>query len=193
MRRTVLLMHVSLDGFVAGPNGELDWIKLSDDLGDEVRAITDGADAALYGANTYRMMASYWPTAAQRPHATKHDIDHWRWANRSQKFVFSTRMQETNWSNTTIIRDNAAEELLKLKSQPGRDLLMLGSPTLAKSLMRLGLIDEFHFNVHPVALGSGIAMFDDLDGYFNLDLVETKVFSTDVVGLHYRKPLKGVR
>ncbi len=90
-------MHVSLDGFVCGPNGEMDWIKLSDDLWDHVKSITDRADTALFGAVTYKMMEGYWPTAAQQPNATKHDIDHSNWVNNIQKVVFSTEDISTSW------------------------------------------------------------------------------------------------
>src|SRR5271154_1963938 len=103
MRKIMLLMHVSLDGFVCGLNGEMDWIKLSDDLWDHVKSITDRADTVLYGAVTYKMMESYWPTAAQQPNATKHDIDHANWANNTQKIVFSKQDIAISWQHTTVI------------------------------------------------------------------------------------------
>jgi dihydrofolate reductase len=185
MRKVILLMHVSLDGFVAGPNGEMDWIKLDDSLWDYVNTITAAADTALYGAKTYSLMENYWPTAAEQPHATKHDIDHGQWANKVQKLVFSKSLKETDWQNTTIIRNDIAEEIAKLKEQSGKNLLMLGSPKLAQSFMKLGLIDEFRLNVNPVVIGAGISLFHDVQQPINLALMGTTTFDTGVVGLHY--------
>jgi len=82
-------MHVSLDGFAAGPNGEIDWIYLEDELFEDVHNIVRNADTALYGRVTYQLMRSYWPTAAKNPKATKHDIDHANWVNPAVKIVFS--------------------------------------------------------------------------------------------------------
>jgi dihydrofolate reductase len=180
-------MHVSLDGFVAGPNGEMDWIKLGDELWDYVESVTNSADSALYGAVTYDMMESYWPTAGEKPGATKHDIKHARWANSASKYVFSKSLEKTAWENTTIIHDNIAEEMAKLKSQPGKNLLMLGSPSLAHSFMQLGLIDEFRLNINPVVIGAGKPLFKDIKDRLNLTLVESKALSSGVVALRYDK------
>jgi dihydrofolate reductase len=186
MRKIVLLMHVSIDGFVAGPAGEMDWIRFSGDVWEYVESITGEADTALYGANTYAMMESHWPTAADAPQATKRDIDHARWANNVEQIAFSTQLEATSWANSRIVREDVAKEMGELKSRPGTNLLMLGSPTLAQSFMRLEPIDEFRLNVNPVALGGGIALFDGLEGHVDLDLVGTRVFTTGVVGLHYQ-------
>ena len=184
MRKILLLMHVSLDGFVCGPNGEMDWIKLSDDLWDHVTTVTDRSDTALYGAVTYKMMEDYWPTAAQQPGASKHDIEHSIWANSVRKFVFSKEDLVTTWQGVTVIHDNVAEEMKKLKEEPGKDILMLGSPTLAHSFMELGLIDEFYININPVVIGAGKPLFKDTK--IELELVSTKELSTGVVALHYK-------
>src|SRR3979409_1602991 len=93
MRKLVLFMHTSLDGFVAGPNGEMDWIKVDDEMFEYVGKRTNGADTALYGRVTYQMMEGDWPTAADRPNATKHDIEHSRWYNKVAKIVLSRTMR----------------------------------------------------------------------------------------------------
>ena len=191
MRKIVLLMHVSLDGFVAGPSGAMDWIRIDDELWDFVTTITDAADTALYGARTYQMMESYWPTAAQQPDATKHDIEHARWANTSKKLVFSKTLQTTNWDKTSIVGENWVDEITRLKKQPGKNMLMLGSPSLARSFMDLGLIDEYRLNVNPVALGVGLALFEGLGQPMNLELVGMKRFESGVLGLHYEKVARG--
>jgi dihydrofolate reductase len=178
-------MHVSLDGFVCGPNGEMDWIQLGDEMWDYVTDITNSADTALFGEVTYHMMEDYWPTAAQKPGASKHDIDHAKWVNNASKIVFSKMLQEVHWDGTRIVRNHIAEEMRKLKEQPGKNLLMLGSPGLAHSFMELGLIDEYRININPVVIGAGKALFKNIKEKMNLKLAGEKTFSTGVVALHY--------
>src|SRR5215208_6430556 len=101
MKKLVLFMHASLDGFVAGPNGEMDWIKVDDEMFDYAGRETNEADTALYGRVTWEMMEAYWPTAANQPAATKHDIEHSEWYNKVTKVVLSKSMQGRNLKNTT--------------------------------------------------------------------------------------------
>jgi dihydrofolate reductase len=180
-------MHVSLDGFVAGPNGEMDWIRFDDQLADDVAALTDTADTALFGRVTYQMMEGYWPTAAESPNASKHDIDHARWVNHAPKIVFSRTLEKTEWQNSHIVRNNIPEEIARLKQQPGKNLLMIGSTTTAHTFMQLGLIDEYRINVNPVVLGGGSSLFADIQRPINLHLVHAKSYTSGVVGLHYQK------
>jgi len=188
MRGIVLLEHVSLDGYVAGPNGEMDWIRFDDELVEDVERLTADADAAIFGRVTYQLMEGYWPTAAESPSATKHDIDHSRWVNNAPKYVFSRTLQNApwgKWNNVRLVRDNFAEELRDLKQQPGKNLLMIGSAGLAQAFMRLGLIDDYRINVNPVVLGGGKPLFHDTGAKINLKLVESRRFKSGVVGLHY--------
>ena len=178
-------MHLSLDGFVCGPNGEMDWIKLGDEMWDYVTDITNSADTALYGEVTYHMMEDYWPTAGEKPGATKHDIDHAAWANKVSKIVFSKNLQEVHWDGTRIVRENIAEEMQKLKEVPGKNLLMIGSPGLAHSFIELGLIDEYRLNINPVVLGAGKPLFRDSKEKMNLKLIGERTFNTGVIALHY--------
>jgi dihydrofolate reductase len=180
-------MHVSLDGYVAGPNGEMDWIRFDDQIVDDVDALTDAADTALFGRTTYQMMEGYWPTAADSPTATKHDIDHARWVNNVPKLVFSRTLEKVEWANSRIVRDNIPEEIARLKQQPGKNLLMIGSTATAQEFMRLGLIDEYYLNVNPVVLGSGAPLFAGLRSALSLQLVQAKTYESGVVGLHYRR------
>lgn len=185
MRKVILLEHMSLDGFVAGSNGEMDWIFVDDEMFDYVGRMTDDADTALYGRVTYQMMESYWPTAAEQPTATRHDIDHANWVNNASKIVFSKTLETTTWNNSRIIHDQIAEEIQKLKQQPGKNLLMIGSPGIAQTFMQLSLIDEYWINLNPVVLGSGIPLFKNISDKINLKLLESKTFNGGVVGLHY--------
>jgi dihydrofolate reductase len=185
MRKVVLLEHVTLDGFLAGPNGEMDWIHVDEELFDPVTAITDNADTAIYGRVTYGMMQGYWPTAADKPGATRHDIDHSRWYNAARKLVFSRTL--TSADPKTLIESEIERTIAEENALPGKDLLLIGSPSLAREFIRLGLIDEFRLYVNPVVLGGGMPLFGDKSSRLDLKLTESKTFSSGVVGLCYNK------
>lgn len=185
MRKLVLFIHTSLDGFVAGPNGEMDWINVDEEIFDFAGQRTNEADTALYGRVTYQMMESYWPTAAQLPTATKHDVEHSRWYNRVTKVVLSKTMNEVSLTNTKIIDGNLAAEIVKLKQDAGKDILMFGSPTAAHSLMTEKLIDDYWLFVNPVLLGRGIPLFKGITDKVALKLVASNMFSSGVACLHY--------
>ncbi|GAB3708222.1 dihydrofolate reductase family protein [Spirosoma flavus] len=141
--------------------------------------------APVYGKNTYQLMAGYWPTVLADPKADKHSLDHARWVHQIPKIVFSTTLPSADWHNTRLIKDNVEEEVKRLKQQKGNDLVIFGSPGLAKSLMSLGLIDEYKLTLHPVILGTGIPLFDSHTPMSKLTLVESKTLGSRVVTLHY--------
>jgi len=185
VRRLVLFMHASLDGFVAGPNGEMDWIDVNDEMFEYAGQRTRDADTALYGRVTYQMMESYWPTAGDQPTATKHDIEHSKWYNSVAKVVVSRTMKGTKLTNTRIVGDGVTGEILKLKQNAGKDIVMFGSPTVAHALMRENLIDDYWLFINPILLGTGIPLFKELKARAALGLVASHVFSSGVVCLHY--------
>lgn len=187
MRNLIFFMHTSMDGFVAGPNGEMNWIKFDDDLFDFVGTMTDQADTALYGRVTYEMMQSYWPTAGEKPNATKHDIEHSTWYNKVSKVVLSKTIQESGLHNTRVINDQLSDNINKLKQQDGKNILIFGSPGASQSLLNLGLIDEFWLFVNPIILGQGMPLFKDITGTTKLKLVASKTFACGVMALHYEK------
>src|SRR5664279_67420 len=127
MRKIVLFMHASLDGFVGGPNGEMDWITVDEEIFDYAGNRTNEADTALYGRVTYQMMESYWPTAAEQPAASKHDIEHSTWYNKVPKVVVSKTMEGADLPNTTIIGDNIPDKIMQLKQQEGKEIIIFGS------------------------------------------------------------------
>ena len=186
MRRLILSMHVSLDGFTAGPNGEMDWIKLDPALFDFVGKLTDTADAALFGRITYEMMQSYWPTAADKPNATRHDKEHAAWYKKVHKYVLSRTLDGSDLNNTTIISDNLVTNIQKLKQQQGKNIMIFGSPSASHALTAQCLIDDYWLFVNPILLGRGIPVFKNITERINLKLLESKTFS-DVIGLHYSK------
>ena len=187
MRKIVLFMHVSLDGFVAGPNGEMNWINVSEELFEYAGDQTDQADVALYGRITYQMMDSYWPTAADEPGASKHDVQHSAWYNKVTKVVLSKTMKGAELKNTRIISDNIPEEISKLKQEEGKNILIFGSPTAVHTLMQENLIDELWLFINPVLLANGIPLFKDLKSIVKLRLATTKALASGVVCLHYNR------
>ena len=188
MKKIVLFMHTSLDGFVAGPNGEMNWINVEKEIFDEATKVTDRADTALYGRNTYGMMEGYWPTAADQPNATKHDIEHSRWYNSVTKIVISKTMEGTQKPKTKVISHDLAQEIKKVKQGPGKDIVIFGSPSTCHSLMQDNLIDEYILTINPVLLGAGIPLFNGIEKLTKLKLVSSKVLDSAVVLAHYQNP-----
>jgi dihydrofolate reductase len=178
-------MHISLDGFVAGPNGEMDWIKVDEELFDHVGKRISGGDTALYGRVTFEMMEGYWPTAADQPTATKHDIEHSKWYSKVHKVVLSRTMQEERLNNTTVINDHLSERINEIKQGPGEDILLFGSPTATHSLIQRNLIDGYWLFVNPIILGQGIPLFTNINDKIKLKLLNTHRFNCGVTELNY--------
>ncbi|MEP2669764.1 MAG: dihydrofolate reductase family protein [Cyclobacteriaceae bacterium] len=185
MRKIISFMHLSLDGFVAGPNGEMDWIKVDEEIFNHVGKRISEGDTALYGRVTYQMMESYWPTAADKPNATQHDIEHSKWYSKVHKVVLSKTIKEADLTNTTIISDNLPESINKIKKQAGGDILLFGSPTATHSLMQQNLIDVYWLFVNPIILGHGIPLFKNIKDKIKLQLLTTRPFASGVTELSY--------
>jgi dihydrofolate reductase len=180
-------MHISLDGFVAGLNGEMDWIKVDEEIFDYVGMRISEGDTALYGRVTYQMMENYWPTAGDNLTATKHDIEHSKWYNKVQKVVLSKTMKDEGFTNTKIINDNLSDRINEIKKQVGKDILLFGSPTATHSLIQLNLIDGYWLFVNPIILGQGIPLFVDIKDKIKLKLLTTRQFTCGVTELNYIK------
>ena len=178
-------MHVSLDGFVAGPNGEMDWIKVNEEIFDHVGKRIRQSDTALYGRVTYQMMENYWPTAADKPNPTKHDIEHSKWYSKVHKVVLSKTLKNAGLTNTTIISDKLTDKINEIKQESGIEILLFGSPTATHSLMQLNLIDGYWLFVNPIILGRGIPLFAGIDEKIKLNLEGTHQFDCGVTELSY--------
>src|SRR6188472_3733441 len=156
MRKIISFMHISLDGFVAGPNGEIDWVKVDEEIFNYVGKRISEGDTALYGRVTYQMMEAYWPTAADKPAATRHDIEHSKWYSKVHKVVLSKTMKDAVLTNTEIISDNIAERLNKIKQSgngESKEILLFGSPTATRFLIQQNLIDGYWLFLNPIILG----------------------------------------
>ena len=192
MRKIISFAHISLDGFVAGLNKEIDWVKVDQELFDYVGKRISETDTALYGRVTYQMMESYWPTAADKPTATRHEIQHSKWYKNVHKVVLSKTLKEAGLTNTQIISDNIADRINEIKqSRPAsggagsEDILLFGSPTATHSLIQLNLIDGYWLFVNPIILGRGIPLFADIKEKIKLNLLTTRQFTCGVTELNY--------
>lgn len=185
MRKLVLFMHTSLDGFVAGLKGEMDWIHVDQELFDYASNRTNESDLALYGRKTFEMMEAYWPTAASQPNATKHDIEHSTWYNKVQKIVLSKTLDDSALKNTRVINGNLAKEIGQIKNDVGSEIIIFGSPSAGHSLMAEDLVDEFWIFVNPIVLGDGIPMFKNKK--IKLKLLASKTLKSGVVCQHYER------
>ena len=188
MRKIISFMHISLDGFAAGLNGEMDWIKVDEEIFDYAGKRISEGDTALYGRVTYQMMENYWPTAADKPAATRHDIEHSKWYSKVHKVVLSKTMKDEGLTNTKIISDNLSDRINEIKqSRNGgsKDILLFGSPTATHSLFQLNLIDCYWLFVNPIILGRGIPFFADIKVRIKLKLLTTRQFTCGVTELNY--------
>ena len=185
MRKIISFMHISLDGFVAGLNGEIDWVKVDEEIFDYVGKRISEGDTALYGRVTYQMMENYWPTAADKPTATRHDIEHSKWYSKVHKVVLSKTMKGAELTNTTIISDNLSDRINEIKKSGDKEILLFGSPTATHSLIKLNLIDGYWLFVNPIILGQGIPLFVDIKDKIKLKLLTTRQFTSGVTELNY--------
>lgn len=187
MRKLVLIMHSSFDGFVAGPCGEMDWLTVNESMFDFVHELTQQADTALYGRKTYEIMDNYWPSAGEMPNASKHDKDHSTWYKTVTKLVVSKTLAGETIPGTIIISNDPVAEIKSYKNTPGKNILMLGSPSLISLLTNENLIDEYFLFVNAVLIGKGIPLFNNISEKINFTLMESRPFPGNVVCLHYMK------
>jgi dihydrofolate reductase len=181
---------MSLDSYIAGPNGEMDWIvwNWDDKLKNYVFELTEPVDTIILGRKMTDGFVSYWsdvmtkpddPSSIDRSHAfAKKMIE-------TPKVVFTKTLKNSQWPNTDIATGDLTDEITKLKSQNGKDIIVYGGASFDSSLIRTGLIDEFHLFINPVAIGNGMTIFKDLKGIQKFNLVKSVTFDCGIIGLHY--------
>ena len=173
MRRLIVFNSVTLDGYFTGPSGDMSWAHKSDPEWDAyVAGNTHGESVLLFGRVTYDMMASFWPT----PHAAKAFPEVAKKMNKTDKLVFSRTMKKAPWQNTRIVNGDIADQVSKLKSEPGPGMTILGSGTIVAQLTDANLIDEYQVVVCPVVLGAGRTMFDGVKEMVKLRLTSSRAF-----------------
>jgi dihydrofolate reductase len=183
MRKLIYSMTVSLDGYIAGPDGAIDWSVPNEELFRFHHQQVQEIGVHLCGRRLYETMV-YWETAEESPLAAEHVEFAQTW-KALPKVVFSTTL-ESVVGNTRLARNGVGEEVSRLKEQPGKDIAV-GGADLARACMKLELIDEWRLFVSPVLLGGGTPYFPTLDGRIDLELVETQTFGSRVVYLRYRR------
>lgn len=186
MRKIILIVHVSMDGYAAGENGELDRFHPGTDNLDFVCSLTDEADALLVGRVSYEMLNRYWPTARDNANASQSEIRYSNWYNAAEKIVLSGSLSREKSENITIIADNIAENLLEYKSRKGKNILMFGSPTAFQTLNELDVIDEYRIIYYPAFFGKGIPFFNRAESPKQFKLVSTRRLSNDELVMHYK-------
>lgn len=185
MRKVIYFAMVSLDGFIARPNGDLDWVIVDEELHRYINDQQEALGTFLYGRRMYDLMAAAWPPVDEDPSAPDYMAEFSRIWKKMPKVVFSHSLERVEW-NSRLVRGDAAEEVARLKGEPGKDL-EVGGADLAGSLIKLGLVDEYQLFVNPVVLGRGTPLFPAMDRTIDLKLVEARRFGSGVVFLRYER------
>lgn len=165
---------------------DIGWISYDGDLEKYAKEILSTADTVIWGRGTYQLMHGYWPSVPSNPSASQHERNHAEWIDKTAKIVFSTTLDKVEWNNSRLVKEDVEEEIKNLKQQPGKDMVILGSPRIAHHLMQLDLIDEYKITVSPVLIGSGLPLFQGLKEKVNLKLIENKTFDSGAIGLVYQ-------
>jgi dihydrofolate reductase len=183
MRQLIVSMNVTLDGFMAGPNCELDWhfrswtSEMAEILCEELHK----ADTLLLGRLTYTAMARYWPTKMLDHQFPREDLALAEMMHRYQKIVYSRTLATADWHNSKLLKSNLVREVTSLKKQNGKNIMVYGSGRLVAALMQAGLIDMYQLWLHPVALGQGRLLFTRKKSRLHLQVRQTRTFSSGVV------------
>lgn len=177
-RRIILDLAVTLDGFIEGINGEVDWCIMDPEM--EFTKFLNEVDTILYGRKSFDLWGQFVP----EPKDSEMDKEMWDLVHSKEKFVFS-KTQKGTGNKVIFINENIEEEVMKLKDRPGKDIWLYGGASLITTFIHLGLVDEFRLSVHPVVLGEGKPLFVDIKKRLNLKMVHTKTFSSGVVQLTY--------
>lgn len=181
MRKVFLFNMITLDGFFEGPNQDISWHHVDDEFNEFAIEQLKEVDTLLFGRVTYQGMASYWPTEF----AISSDPIVAELMNNLPKMVFSRTLEKAEWNNTKLVNNNAAEEVSKLKQQPGKDIAIFGSSAFAVTLAERGLIDEYRVIVNPLLLGNGTPLLKGIKDKLDLKLLKSRTFKSGNVLLYY--------
>jgi dihydrofolate reductase len=185
LRKLKLQVQMSIDGYIAGPNGEMDWLvwNWDDKLKEYVNELTESIDSILLGRKMTEGFISYWSDVMTKP-----DDPGYAFAKKmieTPKVVFTKTLNKSKWINTDIATGDLTDEINKLKRQEGKDIIVYGGASFDSSLIKAGLIDEFHLFVNPAAIGNGMTIFKDLNEIQKFTLVKSIAFDCGIVLLHY--------
>ena len=192
MRKIIAALQVTVDGFIEGPNGEIDWAMEEDEGWGDVFDMLENVDTCILGRVMYPGYEQYWLAILANPAgvlpftgkvATKDEIAYARWADKTPHIVLSKTLDKVAWKTSRIVRD--VEEIRKMKQQPGKDMYAVGGATLVSSLINHGLIDELRLMVNPLILGGGKALFKDVKQRHTLKLLQAKQLKSGKVAVTY--------
>jgi dihydrofolate reductase len=183
-RRIILFMHVSADGYIAGPEDDLDWVAHGDDVWNELNELIASCDSALFGRATYEGFQSYWPSVETAPDSGPSERAFSRWLDQARKLVLSTSMQRATWGNSHIVA-SLDEAVAAVQGEPGRHVAVFGSARAARALAERGLIDEFRILLQPAFVGKGKPLFDASALRRRLRLESARPLPSGVVSLRY--------
>ena len=181
MRKIIVLEMISLDGFFETKNKEPDWHIRGEDFLEYSRELLNSVDVILFGRITYQMMEAFWPNATEENAAITHKMNH------LNKIVFTKTLKKVTWNNSEIAKESLEEEVLKLKKQRGKDIVIFGSGSIVNELTELDLIDEYRFVIIPVVLGKGNTLFKGLEDGIKMKLLKAKMLDSGVVILCYAR------
>ena len=179
MRKLKLQVQMTVDGFIAGPNGEMEWTAVDWDkeLKKYVGRITEPVDCIILGRKLAQGFIPHWASHPEEEGADKF--------NSTKKVVFTKTLEKSEWDNTVLAKGDLVDEIAKLKKQDGKDIIAYGGATFVSALIKHGLIDEFHLFINPTAIGNGMTIFKELDRKQNLTLVKSTSFDCGIVVLNY--------
>ena len=183
MRKVILDTIISLDGYYTSLKNEIDWFEFDKEEIDWSKEINRRVDTMLYGRVTYEEFRTFWPNASPTP--TGFDSEIIAQLNGLPKVVFSRTLTDALWQPAVLVREDPAAAVAKLKQEPGKDMVVVGSGTLVSALVKSGLVDEYRILVRPIILGAGKPIFVDRDARHSLKLVAAKTFHNGVIALHY--------
>ena len=187
MRKLKLQVQMTIDGFIAGPNGEMDWMvwDWDDKLKQFVGELTESVDCIVLGRKLAEGFVPHWAGIAADPDNPEYEAG--RKFTDTPKVVFTRSLENSNWDSTVLAKGDLSAEISNLKKQDGKDIIAYGGANFVSSLVREGLIDEYYLFVNPAAIGRGLAIFQELDNLQDLTLVKSASYECGIVVLNYKQ------
>lgn len=186
MGRLIYSAWVTLDGYVDGPKGEMDWIRGDDQMSQYEIGLVGDANTLMLGRQTYLDFAGYWPATARNPDAPAWEQTYGKAVDQLHKVVVSRTLKETVWTQASILPELSAHAVEDLKAGRAKNIVMYGSVEVLQQLAKMGLVDEYHLLVHPVLVGGGRRLFERIDARVDLERVEVTPFPNGATLMVYR-------
>jgi dihydrofolate reductase len=186
MKKLIVSNWLSLDGYISGPKGELDWILGDGQLAQYETALMEEADTTIFGRTTYEQLSGYWSAVPNNPQAMDWEKPYAKMINAAHHIAVSRNIAKAQWGKSTIWRDIDPKSVEALKAGPGKSILMFGSASIVQQLSKLGLVDEYQLLVHPLLLGGGTRLFDGIEARTKLQRVSAEPFDSGITKLTFR-------